>query len=50
MFKCTCPICGTNGKRWNKKPEVFMCPNCASLFSRFGFVLEPDIEQDEMWN
>ncbi|MBI2676108.1 MAG: hypothetical protein HYX24_06630 [Candidatus Aenigmarchaeota archaeon] len=38
----SCPMCGTFGKMWNKAPEVFLCPNCSSLYSEFGLVLEPE--------
>ena len=44
-----CPLCGTNGRVWNKKPEVFICPNCSSLFSEFGLVMEAQKEEPELW-
>ncbi len=48
MFKANCPMCGTHGRIWNNKPEVFICPNCSTLYSRFGIVIES--EEDEKIN
>jgi hypothetical protein len=51
MFEGKCPMCGTSGRVWNRDPEVFMCPNCSSLYSQFGMVLEPESkEMPEMWS
>jgi len=52
MFKDKCPLCGTSGKAWKKDPEVFSCPNCSSLFSRFGLVIDPrqDDSNPDVWN
>lgn len=36
-----CPACGITGKIWKKKPEVFICPICETIFNEFGFVTEP---------
>jgi len=50
MFQDRCPVCGTQGKPWDKDPDVKVCPNCATLFSEFGLVLESQKEQQELWN
>jgi uncharacterized Zn finger protein (UPF0148 family) len=50
MFQNKCPQCGIFGRLWNKEPEVFVCPNCSSLFSKFGFVLEAEKEYPDMWS
>ncbi len=54
MFQNKCPVCGTIGRIWNKKtakdPEVFLCPNCYSLYSEFGMVLESQREISENWS
>ncbi len=52
MFKDKCPLCGTSGITWKKDPEVFTCPNCSSLFSRFGLVIDPRQEDGnpDVWN
>ena len=39
MFQGKCPLCGTGGRKWTE-PEIFRCPNCLSIFSDFGVVLE----------
>ncbi len=44
-----CPLCGTVGKVWNKDPEVFKCPNCLSIFSNYGLVLESENEFVNVW-
>ncbi|MEE9323765.1 MAG: hypothetical protein V3U72_04430 [Candidatus Aenigmarchaeota archaeon] len=44
-----CPMCGTSGKIWNKKPEAFVCPKCFTFFSIFGVVLETEEEPNELW-
>ncbi|MEM5798692.1 MAG: hypothetical protein QXP39_01420 [Candidatus Aenigmatarchaeota archaeon] len=41
MFVGKCPVCGTSGKIWKKKPEVFICPNCDAIFSNFNIILNP---------
>jgi rubredoxin len=48
-FDYKCPLCGVSGKLWNKNPEAFMCPKCSTFFSKFGVVLEPEEEMDEIW-
>lgn len=45
-----CPLCGTSGTIWNKKPEAFQCPNCCAIFSEFGLVVESDIEYPNIWS
>ncbi|MBI4173209.1 MAG: hypothetical protein HY519_00645 [Candidatus Aenigmarchaeota archaeon] len=35
-----CPLCGTCGKLWHKEPAAFMCPNCDSVYSEFGIVID----------
>jgi hypothetical protein len=50
MFSDRCPLCGTTGKVWNRDPEVFVCPNCSSFYSKFGLVMEPQKEQPELWH
>lgn len=50
MFKGKCPLCGTRGILWKKKPEIFVCPSCESVFSHFGFVLEAEEEPLNIWN
>lgn len=49
-FNNRCPICGTNGQEWSRKPAVFMCPHCSSMYSEFGLVLTPKEEQEEFWS
>jgi hypothetical protein len=44
-----CPLCGTLGKVWNRKPEAFLCPKCSTFFSKFGVVLEMESEPSELW-
>jgi len=44
-----CPLCGTPGKLWHKDPETFRCPNCSSIFSPFGMVLETENEHLNLW-
>ena len=46
IFDSACPRCGTAGKLWHRKPEVFRCTSCSSLFSRFGFVVEAEQEHE----
>lgn len=50
MLSEKCPICGTHGKLWNKKPDAWQCPNCDSIFSRFGMVLETEKETEDFWS
>jgi ribosomal protein L37AE/L43A len=51
MIPERCPVCGTDGRVWNRKPEVFQCPNCSSIFSPFGMVLETEKEDlEDFWN
>ena len=47
-----CPLCGTFGRNWREEKEVFECPNCFSIYSEFGIVLEPrkDDNTQNMWN
>jgi hypothetical protein len=46
-----CPICGTKGKvKWEPDEGVFECPNCSSIFSKFGIVAEARKEVPEHWN
>ena len=45
-----CPICGTPGRAWNKKPEAFKCPNCFSIFSEFGMIVEIENESMNLWS
>ncbi len=47
-FKC--PRCGTNGKLWKKNPDIFICPNCSTIYSNYGTVLEPEEEPLIVWN
>jgi ribosomal protein L37AE/L43A len=50
VFTEKCHVCGTTGKLWQKKPEVWKCPNCQSVFSHFGVVLETEVETEDFWN
>ena len=45
-----CPMCGTMGIVWNKKPEAFQCPNCFSIYSEFGMVMEIENELANLWS
>lgn len=48
MFSNTCPFCGVKGRKWHREPEAFMCPNCRSIFSKFGVIAgKEEIEFDE---
>lgn len=49
-MKNKCPLCGTPGKLWHKNPETFRCPNCMSIFSEFGMVLEVESENLNLWS
>jgi hypothetical protein len=44
-----CPVCGTPGASWNKTPQAFKCPNCFSIFSEFGMILEAENEAMNLW-
>jgi DNA-directed RNA polymerase subunit RPC12/RpoP len=48
-FDYKCPTCGVSGRIWNKEPEAFVCPKCSTFFTKFGLVLEPEEEKDEIW-
>lgn len=50
MFADKCPVCGTQGKAWHKKPEAWKCPNCCSIFSRFGIIVESEKEGEDFWS
>ncbi len=43
-----CPNCGVVGKSWKKKPEVFLCPLCSTIFNEFGLVAQGQ-QQDMMY-
>jgi tRNA(Ile2) C34 agmatinyltransferase TiaS len=45
-----CPLCGTSGRLWNRNPEAFRCPNCLSIFSPFGMVLETETDNVSIWS
>jgi hypothetical protein len=45
-----CPICGTKGKSWKQEDDVFECPKCFSVFSKFGIVAESQKELNDSWN
>ncbi|MBL7206222.1 MAG: hypothetical protein ISS36_01335 [Candidatus Aenigmarchaeota archaeon] len=48
MFNNNCPFCGTKGKNWETDPDVFRCPQCSSIFSKFGVVAgREEIDMDE---
>lgn len=50
MFTEKCPLCGTKGKVWNEKPEAWQCPNCSSIYSRFGLIVETETETADFWS
>ncbi len=52
LFHDKCPLCGTPGKEWSRKDEIFQCPNCSSIFSKFGLLVESQREEDlhEFWS
>jgi hypothetical protein len=50
MFNDKCPLCGTRGRLWNETPEAFRCPNCASVFSRYGLVVEASGSRPVVWH
>jgi len=35
-----CPLCGTMGEKWDIDEQMFRCPNCSSVYSEFGLVLD----------
>lgn len=45
-----CPVCGTKGKNWKGENDVFECPNCSSVFSKFGIITESDKSDQETLN
>ena len=49
IFHGKCPLCGTAGKVWNRKPQVFQCPSCLTFYSNFGLVLESRRDIPEFW-
>jgi rubredoxin len=50
MFNEKCPLCNTHGRLWNKEPEAWLCPNCSSIFSQFGLVVESEREVEDFWS
>ncbi len=40
-----CPTCGVQGRKWKRKPEVLICPECSAFFNEFGFIIEPQSEK-----
>ena len=50
MFFDKCPVCGTDGKVWNKAPQVFVCPRCSTFYSEYGLVFEAEEEPTDIWN
>ena len=50
IFKDTCPLCNTTGKVWHKKPEVFLCGKCSTLYSKYGLVAEPQSDVPDLWS
>jgi len=50
MFRDNCPLCGTKGKNWKGENDVFVCPNCSSIYSKFGMVIEAQKDVPEFWN
>ena len=49
LMEINCPLCGTRGRLWHSNPDVFRCPNCSSIFSEFGMVLESEAEHLNLW-
>lgn len=47
IFTSNCPFCGRRGRQWHDKPEAFICPNCNSVFSRFGIVADGRMQEFE---
>ena len=50
MFSSKCPLCGTPGSLWHKQPEAFMCPNCDTIYSKYGLVFEADADIPIVWH
>jgi len=50
IFSENCHVCGTKGKVWNKNPEVWKCPKCQTVFSKFGVILENEPDSEDFWN
>lgn len=50
MVDNKCPICGTLGRVWHKNPQTFRCPNCSSIYSEFGMIIEIENENMNMWS
>lgn len=50
VFHNKCPLCGTEGKSWKGDQEVLQCPNCSSLYSKFGLVMEARKDVHEFWS
>jgi len=46
----SCPLCGTKGRSWRGENDVFECPHCSSVFSKFGIVVEAKKDMQENWN
>jgi len=40
IFTKNCPECATAGQIWKRRPLVHICPNCSTVFSEFGVLLE----------
>lgn len=50
-FQDKCPMCNINGRLWDKEDEIFQCPNCSTLFSRFGLLLDNHKNpEQEFWS
>ncbi len=47
---CKCPVCGTPGREWNKRPQAFKCPNCMSIYSEFCMILESEADSLNLWS
>jgi len=41
-----CPSCTTSGKIWKKNPEIFVCPNCSTVFNEFGILIVNEEEKE----
>lgn len=35
-----CPACGVSGNVWKRKPELFICPSCNTIFHEFGLLFQ----------
>jgi len=40
LYSNKCHVCGTFGKKWQKERDVFFCPNCLSIYSNFGVIVD----------